>query len=610
MDFSTYFFPNEIIAQIVIAAQFLFFFYWIISLLRQRNRSKEISSQISGCEEIGDLSNILNRRYLQSAEASVDEMTMVSPKEAAVKFEDFCKAKQLPEKSPLYKHLKAIFFAGFNESQLNVEALIKNTTSRISSRNASLRSFISLFIILGLFGTLFGLAGSLSELSTILSNAAQLNDEVLKEGLKTLLGKLSGAFAPSIWGVLFTVIGVWLFARYLNRHSFPVLQSLEHQTLINWVPNLIPTPSQRLLTKSYISEKQLEKATEVANQIGSETTELGSNIKEASSTLKEFTESAAKLGKYTESFTRNLDGFAQNFKESVEKLSPVTEGLTELYQKILDDSQKFQANVKQTLDDSQTFRGQVQAEFNKQNEQSKMLLNSLKFYENAYIENRQSTDEKIQATLSAAEGALKNLSQQNEIFVKELEVVGGYLRENLKVELVGITESLNQINSNSTATLKEIAANSTTTLESFSNNSTTALEDFSKNVGDEIKSVAVRLGQLENPIQKSADFILATSTGFETRTQKFLEGIRHEFQNQNQQKENENFNLANLNVGIQTLVNEINVLAGKIEKLNQKDFGQSNFRERKQEKDNPRIFIPKPEQGFFKKIINKFRRKK
>lgn len=613
MDFSKYFFPNEIIAQIVIAVQFLFFFYWVISLLRQLIRAKKVSAQINDCEEISDLSEILRKRYLQSAEASVEKMTMVSPKEAAEKFEEFCKARQLTEKSPVYKHLKAIFFAGFNESQLNIEALIKNTSSRISSRNTSLRSFISLFIILGLFGTLFGLAGSLSELSTILSNAAQLNDEVLKDGLKTLLGKLGGAFAPSIWGVLFTIIGVAIFARYLNRHGFPLLQSLEHQTLTNWVPNLIPTPSQRLLDKLYLSEKQMEKnftaaekVAEFASKFDSKTSELGNNIEKNVDSLQKLSESASKLGEYTDNFTRNLDGFAQNFKESVERLSPVTEGLTELYQKILDDSQKFQQNVKLTVEDSQTFRGQVKDEFIKQTEQAQSVLHSLKDYD----VNRKSTDEKIQATLSAAEEALRNLSQQNEVFIKALiETVGIPLRENLKAELVNVTEALNQITLNSTATLKEITANSITTLE-----------DFSKNVGGEIQSVATRLGNLQNPIEKSADFIEATSRGFESRTEKFLDGIKREFQNQNQQKENENLNLDNLNVGIQTLVNEINVLTGKIEKLNQKDFGRSSSQGWKKENDNPRIFIPKPKpnlepepepkQGVFRKIINKFRREK
>ncbi|HYP42434.1 MAG TPA: hypothetical protein VEQ18_00265, partial [Candidatus Nitrosocosmicus sp.] len=142
------------------------------------------------------------------------------------------------------------------------------------------------------------------------------------------------------------------------------------------------------------------------------------------------------------------------------------------------------------------------------------------------------------------------------------------------------------------------------------------LEAFSKNVGGEIHSVAMRLGQLENPIQKSADFIQATSTGFETRTEKFLDGIKREFQNQNQQKETENSNLANLNDGVRTLVNEINQLTGKIEKLNQKDFGQPNLQGRKKENDIPQILNPKsklhpePEEGFFKKLINKFRRGK
>lgn len=606
MDIYSYLFPTEIIAQIVILFQFVFFIFWLFYLfISQLAFLKKMSSELSNSEDINELSGLLRKRYLQNNETS-EEMTMVSPKEADSKLKNFCKEKKVSENSPIYKHLRAIFFTGFNESQMNVETLIKNTTNRIVARQTTLRYLISLFIILGLLGTLAGLASSLYELSSILPGTEQLSDEDLKNGLKTLLGKLSGAFTPSLLGVIFTVLTMVVYT-FLQNYGYRIIQRLEHQTLTNWIPNLIPTPSQRLLDKLYLSEKQMEKnfaaaekVAEFAAQVGSETSELGTNIKNANSSLKDLTETAARLGEFTTTFTQNLDNFALNFKDSVDRLSPVTAGLTELYQKILDDSQKFQENVKQTLDDSQTFRSHVQEEFGQQSKQLETLFNSLKLYETAYLENRQSTDEKIQATLSAAEKALDNLSQQNELFVRELiETVGKPLREELKTELVNVTEALNQI----------------------TNDSNTALGTLSQNIGSEIQSVATKLGNLHNPIEDAATFIEATSTGFESRTQNFLEKIRQEFQNNNQYIENGNINLEKLNNSIENLENfngniqkltgEITNLTGKLGKLNQVAVGKPTiYRERKKANDNPQVHIYEPEPGVFKRLFNKIRRKK
>ena len=589
MDIYTYFFPNETIAQVIVVSQFLFLVYWFISYFIQSRRLKKISSQINDCDQVGELAYLLHQRYLPNIETSLEEMTMVSPKEAIAKFDEFCTGKKISENSPLYKHLRAIFFAGFNESQLNVESLIKTTSSRIIARNTALRSYISLFIVLGLLGTLFGLASSLSELSSILSNTDQLNDEILKTGLNTLLAKLAGAFSPSIWGVLFTVIGVLAFARYIGKYSFPTLQLLEHQTLTNWVPNLIPTASQRLLDKLYLSEKQMEKnfaaaekVAKFAEQVSGETSELGVNIKNNNDSLKKLSKSAEILGEFTTNFTQNLNEFAQNFRESVERLSPVTEGLSELYQKILSDSKEFQESVKETLDNSQTFRTQVQEEFDRQSKQSQTLLESLKFYETAYLENRQSTDEKIQSTLSAAEQAFDNLSQQNDVFI-----------EALKTELAGISESLGQITAKSDETLGELSAN----------------------ISGEIHSVAVKLGQLENPLQNSADSIEATASTFESRTQNFLKEIRQEFQNQNDHQNNENTNILNLNNNIQNLSREINNLNGKMKNFSQGSGGYSTSVQYRKNKNalvnNPSNSINPTKKGYIKRMIEKlpFRRK-
>jgi ABC-type transporter Mla subunit MlaD len=590
----TYLFPKETIAQIIIVVLFLFFICWLIFIYVQRFRLRKISSQIDNCLEVGELSDLLNRRYVQSAEIGLDNLETATSDEAESTFKDYCGKNRVSEDSPVYKHLKAIFFTGFNESQLNVESLIKNTSSRIVSRNTMLRYLISLFIILGLLGTLSGLASSLFELSAILPGTEQLDDESLKNGLKTLLGKLSGSFTPSLLGVICTVISMAVFV-FLQRHSYRVLQLLEHQTLTNWVPKLIPTPSQRMLAKLKLGEKQVEEMTEFTAKVSGETGELRTNIKETSASLKELNKAAAKLGEFTDSFARNMNQFAQDFKGSIERLDPIAQGFTTLYTGILEDSHKFQESTRRTLEDSQTFRAEVQADFEQRSEQLQTLVNSMKVFEKEYMENRQSTDAQIQATLKAAEAALQDLTTQKEFFVKEIiENVGAPIRENLKTELVNITEALNKISTDSVNAIHQMTTDSNTTIA-----------ELSRNVGSELNTVGRRMEGLEKPLENYANFMEETSKNVITSADKSLKSIREEFSNQNDNKEAEIQSLLSLDKHVQKLADEIQSLAGKIEKINQRSPGRTPS----DKTYNPQRPKPTVKPGFFRNLYNKFRRR-
>ena len=79
----------------------------------------------------------------------------------------------LDKGSSVTKHLKAIFLAGWNESRLEVGELINHTTSNLFRWNNLFRSVLAVFIVIGLLGTLFGLADSLVELSPALKANAE-----------------------------------------------------------------------------------------------------------------------------------------------------------------------------------------------------------------------------------------------------------------------------------------------------------------------------------------------------------------------------------------------------------------------------------------------------
>src|SRR5205807_3259912 len=105
----------------------------------------------------------------------------------------------------------------------------------------------------------------------------------LSQSLHTLLGTLRGAFAPSIWGVSFTVVGVLIFAVYLRVVASPLSVSLERTTLTICIPQLMPTASQRLQQRLRLSREQMERAVAASQEV----TEFAEDIRSKTGSLRE-----------------------------------------------------------------------------------------------------------------------------------------------------------------------------------------------------------------------------------------------------------------------------------------------------------------------------------
>lgn len=101
-----------------------------------------------------------------------------------------------------FEHLKTIFDAGRKSSRLDADLLVKNTIDKICTNVDTIKSCISVFLVIGILGTLIGLGisiGSFNGDSFIINVQA---NNTAKE-LSKLFGNLRGAFAPSMWGGIF-----------------------------------------------------------------------------------------------------------------------------------------------------------------------------------------------------------------------------------------------------------------------------------------------------------------------------------------------------------------------------------------------------------------------
>jgi len=491
-----YLIPQNPIALWIVCLLLVLAAFWLGLLLVSLWRHIRYTLQIRRCADVSEL------RWPDSDLSVItpsDSEETESPEE---QFRAFRQNKQLPQKSPIARHLYALFEAGRHESQLDVRGLLKNTSDELIRINTLHRSLLSVFIVLGLLGTLFGLADTMSALDELLRGTSKLNNDTLSLSLQQLLGTLKGAFAPSILGVSLTVWGVLLFAFYLRVVALPLSGLLERMTLTVWVPQLVPTPSQKIRERLQLSKQQMERSVEAAKQV----TEFADDIQSKTGSLRE------TLGLTTEAFKKmsdvadSLGSFSLHFQVGVQALVPFQRDLQSLYQQMKDESRVFQESVQRNIAGSEDFQQRIQGQLTSQHEQLVRVMNALEMYEAAYLESRKGIDTKLAEVLEQAKHAFQSLGHRNEEISHTLEnALGKPLREDLAVGLAGVQAELQK-------QLGEIAGS----------------------LQIQLSSLGERLRQLDAPLNTAAGKFTDTFSNFEGTTREWLTKLQREFVQQNE----------------------------------------------------------------------------
>ncbi len=485
--------PDNQIALWIVYVLLGLFVFWLCLLLRRFWQHSRHRRQIKASEDVGVLRNAMSR---------ASEAPLSLPEEGEEAFRDFLLARGFSAHNPISRHLRAIFDAGWNESQLDVRGLVKNTTDALFRGNVFHRSLLSIFIVLGLLGTLFGISDTLASLDTLLHSSTELSNDALSKGLRQLLGTLKGAFAPSIWGVSLTVVGVLLFAVYLRFVAFPLGNLLERMTLTVWVPQLVHTSAQKLLDKLQLSEQQMQRSFAAAQDVAKFAEKIQHKTGKFSSTLTDANTALLKM----EEVADNLTTFSQNFIAGVENLEPYHKSLQNIHRQMLDESRVFQESVKSNIAGTQDFQQNIQRQINSQHGQLVQVLSALQSYEAAYIVSRGKIDEQLSAVLAQAELAFKNLSVRNEEIVQSLDqALGQPLRQNLAQSLGAVEEALQ-------TRLKNVEG---------------ALEVHLRSLGD-------RLHNLDAPLNSAATKFTDTFSNFNEYTNEWRTTLQQEFFRQNE----------------------------------------------------------------------------
>ena len=566
--FTEYLFPENSIALGIVIFLISFFCIWVVGLIVYWIWLINKRKQIENNQNIQSLVDALQERDLGREDSDPN----INAEEV---FRLFCEKQELGKSSPLTKHLRkifpirkdssvtkhlgTIFFAGWDESRLEVSELINHTSNNLFRWNGLFRSVLAVFIVIGLLGTLFGLTDSLTDLSSPLKESTAIetpteNSERITQALGGLMENIKGAFAPSIWGIIFTIIGVIVYGIHLQFACHPVKSILERLTLTVWVPQLYPTASQKFIQTIQKSETQMQKGFETAAQFSESVKKVHGNIDEFNESLthaiaitQPLSDSVTQINKAASDisnaadvlntgFTESLNKFSRDFASSVNNLTGFQDEIRNLHQ-------QFQDASNQKLD-------QQTRKLDEQNQNLITTLEVLKNYERLYVDSCQQIDETLQEFLNKTNEANANIETSNREFLDGINATNREwiteIQVQLKTELAIIQP-----------TLKE-------ELKTLSDELTSNLKEVQGTLDEGLKALTNQLNFFQLPIERTANQIEGTIESFTTIMEGVVNNLQTEFRNQNDtiKEQNENYEeqltgVKNLNESVVNLLNQL-----------------------------------------------------
>jgi ABC-type transporter Mla subunit MlaD len=453
----------------------------------------------------------------------------------------------------LIEHLEAIRNSSRTSDLFDISLLSRNTFDRLNIGSTALRSFLSLFLILGLLGTLCGLAISLSQFSVALDTSRELTSDAFKAGLRSLLDKLGVAFVPSMVGVSITILGVFLYTLFSRITSGPLANLIEQKTVAEWVPALAVTASQREIETLSELEALVKQNVDLANEnkdavtgfkniadsLTTEAGDLSTNVRTASETLKVLSESS-----------QNLSQFSVNFVESTKHLTSFQEELKSIYLQIEQVSSSFATSVSTLLDETRANHRSLGQEMLNNHEAIREVFERLKVYEEGYVSKRQEIDEKLGTLLVTASDTYRKIGVQNDAMANALaDRVGQPLQTAMTGGLQGIADSVSERFQVLVSRLEGINGE---------------YESFLSRIG----SIKTSIDSINSPLEEAATDIRGVATGFDKRTNTILGEIRQEFQGHSMTTQSQLDKLKDLDSHIADLNASVLGLGSKIDAFN------------------------------------------
>ncbi len=263
----------------------------------------------------------------------------------------FLKICKFNKATPVADHVMYILRAGQAGQSIDIRGLLEHTFGKLFPEQRLLRSVSNLFIIIGLLGTLIGLAFSMNSLGSLSEKLHQAAN--MRAGLGSVLIDLRSAFAPSIWGVVATIATVLIQTFYARLALGSLAQKIEQETYFNWIPLLAPSPDETLLQKN---EELLRSTIAAQATFTAKAATLASMLEDLEQRMRVATESTTDYVGAIHSVERTAEllregvadrlvTFGESFAKSTTLLVEQQTKLLELHEQIRQEGQVFRAGM-------------------------------------------------------------------------------------------------------------------------------------------------------------------------------------------------------------------------------------------------------------------------
>jgi methyl-accepting chemotaxis protein len=197
----------------------------------------------------------------------------------------------------------------------------------IESNLDRLKTLASSFIIMGLLGTFFGIAESFAQLSSIANIPGKISPTVtLSTSIQQLLIHLRSSFAPSIWGIVLTLISIYFLNSLYEKYSkarLEISRALKPEEKIN---QAVKTLDESIKILEKILDDVKSATTENYETLKNSMGELVKNIHEFNEQLKP---SSEQLKNFNE-IVKNQNELAKSINKTSEKFEQLSSSLNDI----------------------------------------------------------------------------------------------------------------------------------------------------------------------------------------------------------------------------------------------------------------------------------------
>lgn len=252
-------------------------------------------------------------------------------------------------------HIRTVFVGGLRDAAPDLAEVNHRTIEAVCGRESALRAFLGTFVIVGLLGTLMGIAyavGVFGANENLDKRASPAADDSAKE----LLGRLPGAFTPSIFGVFFSIVGSLLLVRTrAQAAAFSV--ALRSQTIEVLVTRLVPSHSEKIDRAATRAVAAAQRVVKFAENIEERSRDIHDSLDDASSCsrvmsegMREMSRGVTAAGGVVDRTLLDLSGKVAEFSGTLDRFAALREVMEHHEQRVVEVLKQIAASAAENSD--------------------------------------------------------------------------------------------------------------------------------------------------------------------------------------------------------------------------------------------------------------------